>query len=190
MRHYLDLSIRLGEVICIVDPGEAAERDRRMIPELAGSDGTPVDTDIAALGPGLWCEDSPHAGELSVQGIVEDRGRRGRFDDIAGRGWILIGRGSNPADALTAEQHHSWNVIGGRCVQTGAASSGCDGVDVEGTHARWLDSIGAEFVILRPDFYVAARAADAAQLRSCLDAVLSGLHLTTRPAPATARGKR
>jgi hypothetical protein len=39
-----------------------------------------------------------------------------------------------------------------------------DVVDVEGTPTRWLDGIGADFVILRPDFYVAPRPQT---LRSC-----------------------
>lgn len=46
-------------------------------------------------------------------------------------------------------------------------------VDVEGTYASWFDDIGADFVVLRPDFYVAATAASAAQLRSHLDTTLN-----------------
>ncbi|WP_187352028.1 hypothetical protein [Allosaccharopolyspora coralli] len=61
-------------------------------------------------------------------------------------------------------------------------------VDVDGTYARWLDGIGAEFVLLRPDFYVAETAHDPVRLRSHLGTVLNGLHLTTgRPVAAAAR---
>jgi 3-(3-hydroxy-phenyl)propionate hydroxylase len=53
VQHCIDFSMGLGKVICIADPDEAADRDRRMTAELAASDGTPVDTDIAVLGPDL-----------------------------------------------------------------------------------------------------------------------------------------
>lgn len=179
VRHYIDFSMHLGRIICIADEDEADERDRRMITELADSDGNPVDTDIASLGPGLWHDGTAHAGELSVQGIVESNSRRGRFDEVAGRGWIVLGRGSSPADAFTPEQRRRWDDLGGRCVRIGPDGSECDVIDLEGTYTTWLDGIGADFAILRPDFYVAATASDAGALRDSLDLILAGLHLTT-----------
>ncbi|MFC9833289.1 bifunctional 3-(3-hydroxy-phenyl)propionate/3-hydroxycinnamic acid hydroxylase [Rhodococcus sp. NPDC127530] len=188
VQHYIDFSMRLGKIICIADADDAVVRDRQMIAELAASDGTPVDTDIASLGPGLWHTGTAHAGELSVQGIVEADGRRGRFDDVAGRGWTVIGRGASVADVLTDEQRRLWESLDGRCVRIGTAGTDCDVVDVDGTYERWLDEIGADFVILRPDFYVAATAADAATLRESLDTILDGLHLTaTDRAPVATR---
>ncbi|MDT2004089.1 bifunctional 3-(3-hydroxy-phenyl)propionate/3-hydroxycinnamic acid hydroxylase [Rhodococcus opacus] len=186
VHHYIDFSMRLGKIICIADADEAVARDRRMIAELTASDGTPVDTDIASLGPGLWHSGTAHAGELSVQGSVEADGRRGRFDDVAGRGWTVIGRGASPADVLTDEQRRLWGDLDGRCVRIGAAGTDCDVIDVDGTYARWLDEIGANFVILRPDFYVAATAPDAAALRASLDTILDGLHLTMSDRAAVA----
>ncbi|HEY5855444.1 MAG TPA: bifunctional 3-(3-hydroxy-phenyl)propionate/3-hydroxycinnamic acid hydroxylase [Aldersonia sp.] len=178
VQHYIDFSMHLGKIICIADQAEATERDLRMIAELADSDGTPVNSDIASLGPGLWHDGTPHAGELSVQGVVEANGRRDRFDEIAGRGWIALGRGENPAALLTDEQRRLWEGLDGRCVRIGAAGTDCDVVDVDGTYARWLDELGADFVIVRPDFYVAATASDGAGLRASLDLILDGLHLT------------
>ncbi|WP_141921334.1 hypothetical protein [Halopolyspora algeriensis] len=51
-------------------------------------------------------------------------------------------------------------------------------LDVEGAYANWLDDIGADFVILRPDFHVAATTADPVRLRSHLETILNELHLT------------
>ncbi len=176
----------VGEIICIADPEEAAERDRQMIAELAESSGTPVDTDIATLGPGLWCQGSAHAGELSIQGVVETSSGRGRFDDVVGRGWIIIGRDVNPATMLTAEHTRLWEVLAGRCVSIGSTGANTDVRDLDGTYTQWLDDINADFAILRPDFYVAATAADAVELRACLDEILDGLHLRDRsPLPAS-----
>jgi 3-(3-hydroxy-phenyl)propionate hydroxylase len=181
-RHYIEFSMELGKVICITDPDKAAERDRKMIADLEASDGTPVPTDVAQLGKGLWVEGTPHAGELSVQGVVEAGGRRGRFDDVVGRGWMVIGLGKSPKTALTYGQIAALSLLEGRTVTVGPAGSGCDAVDVDGTYARWLEAIGATYVILRPDFYVAATAATEDELRRHFDQVLSGLHLSSVPA--------
>ncbi|WP_190987826.1 bifunctional 3-(3-hydroxy-phenyl)propionate/3-hydroxycinnamic acid hydroxylase [Pseudarthrobacter sulfonivorans] len=183
VRHYIDFSLELGKVICIADPQEAAERDRRMIAEHAASDGVPVDTDIASLGPGLWRAGDAHAGELSVQGIVEANGARGRFDDVVGRGWTVLGRGISPAEMLTERQREQLESLGGHCVRIGAPGTDCDVIDAEGTYTKWFDDLGINFVVVRPDFYVAATAADPAGLRDSLDALIDGLHLGTFELP-------
>lgn len=57
----------------------------------------------------------------------------------------------------------------------------CDAVGEGGIHsityAKWLNGIGAKFVLLRPDFYVAATAATAEELRHRFDEVMSRLHV-------------
>ncbi|WP_081737000.1 bifunctional 3-(3-hydroxy-phenyl)propionate/3-hydroxycinnamic acid hydroxylase MhpA [Arthrobacter sp. MA-N2] len=179
VRHYIDFSMDLGKIICIADPAEAAERDRRMIAEHAVSNGVPVDTDIASLGPGLWRQGSAHAGELSVQGVVEANGRRGRFDDVVGRGWTVVGRGMTGVDMLTSRQAQRLESLGGRCVSIGAPGTDCDVADVDGTYTKWFDDLDINFVIVRPDFYVAATASDAAALRESLDAMFDGLRAGT-----------
>jgi resorcinol 4-hydroxylase (NADPH) len=184
VKHYIDFSMELGKIICIADPKEAGERDRRMIADLAASDGTPVDTDIASLGPGIWCPGSAHAGELSVQGIVEANGRRGRFDDIAGRGWIVLGRGTSPAGMLTEHQQEQLVSLGGRCIRIGATGTDCDITDVNGTYAKWFDGIEANFAILRPDFYVAGTASTPTGLQESFDSILGSLHLASARTPA------
>ncbi|MDJ0105040.1 bifunctional 3-(3-hydroxy-phenyl)propionate/3-hydroxycinnamic acid hydroxylase [Rhodococcus erythropolis] len=188
VHHYIDFSMRLGKIICIADVDEAVARDQQMIAELANSDGEPVDTDIASLGPGVWHAGTAHAGELSVQGIVESNGKRGRFDAVAGRGWTMISRGANATEVLTDKQRRLWESLDGRYVRIGSARTDCDVIDVDGTYTKWLDEIGANFVILRPDFYVAATAPDDATLRDSLDTILDRLYLTTTdPAPVATR---
>jgi 2-polyprenyl-6-methoxyphenol hydroxylase-like FAD-dependent oxidoreductase len=183
VRHYIDFSMELGKIICIADPEEAAARDRRMIAEHAASHGVPVDTDIASLGPGLWLTGAAHAGELSVQGIVEANGRRGRFDDVVGRGWTVMGRGTPPEEMLTAAQLQQLESLGGRCVQIGDRGSEGDVLDVEGTYAKWFDELDINFVVIRPDFYVAATASDLAALRDSVNALFEGLTVATFELP-------
>lgn len=189
VRHYIDFSMDLGKIICIADPEEAAARDERMIAELAASDGTPVDTDIASLGPGIWVDGTAHAGVLSVQGIVEANGERGRFDDVVGRGWIVLGMDEDPAQALSAEQRSALDQIGGRLVTLtadGAADAAEAGrvVDLEGTYRTWLEKLGATYVVLRPDFYVAATAATADELSACVGTVLDRIGVVVPAATA------
>ncbi|MET3354394.1 UNVERIFIED_ORG: 3-(3-hydroxy-phenyl)propionate hydroxylase [Xanthobacter viscosus] len=177
-RHYIEFSMDLGKIICITDPEEADARDRRMIAELAASDGTPVPTDVACLGSGAWVEGTPHAGELSVQGIVSTTERSGRFDDVVGRGWMVLGLGASPEAVLTEQQRAALRFLDGRCVHIGFEGTDCDAVDVNGAYAQWLGRIGARYVVLRPDFYVAASAASEDDLRRVMDQVLERLHLS------------
>jgi len=59
---------------------------------------------------------------------------------------------------------------------------GGDGVvDTEGTFKAWLDQIGATYVLIRPDFYVALTAGDAATLQGRFEKVVAALHLTALP---------
>lgn len=185
-KHYINFSQELGKIICISDPQEAAERDRRMKADLAARNDRPVPTDICQLGPGAWCETTAHAGELSVQGVVEAKGRRDRFDQAVGSGWMIVGLGRDPAEVLAPEQLSHLQMLGGRTVKIGAPGTVCDAVDVEGTYARWLGGLGATFVLMRPDFYVAATAANGRELRTTFDEVMARIHLTAEGRAAVA----
>lgn len=178
-KHYIGFSQELGQIICIADEAAAAERDARMIADLEARASKPVPTDICQLGPGIWCPDSAHAGELSVQGVVEAGGRQGRFDQVVGRGWVLIGYGVDPGEALSDGQRREWDRLGGLSVQVGPPGSGCPVVDVEGTFGLWLDRIDARFVMIRPDFYVALTASTPDGLRQRFMRVLGGLGLAS-----------
>jgi len=177
-KHYIHFSQDLGKIICISDPEEAAERDRRMKAELEARNYKPVPTDVCQLGPGAWHPASAHAGELSVQGVVECAGKRDRFDQVIGYGWIVIGLYVDPADALGPEQLALLESLGGRAVKLEAPSGSSAGgvVDVEGTYARWLEGIGAKYVLLRPDFYVAATALSAQDLRQRFQDVMKRVY--------------
>lgn len=177
VKHYIEFSQALGRIICITDPAEAAARDRQMKVELAERAFKPVPTDICRLGTGLWCSDTKHAGELSVQGVVEASGMSDRFDQVFGQGWVILGLDTDPLDALTPEQRDRFALLDGRGVRIGEPGTPSDAIDVDGTYGRWLGEIGARYVLLRPDFYVAATAATSQDLRRCFDEIASKLHL-------------
>jgi len=185
-RHYIDFSQELGKIICISDPEVAAARDAAMKADLAARDNRPVPTDVCHLGAGAWCAETAAAGELSVQGVVEANGKRDRFDQAVGQGWMVIGLCADPAEALTPGQRTTLAALAGRTVTIGAPGTTCDAIDVEGTYARWLDAIDARYVVLRPDFYVAATAKTPEALRHRFDEVAARLHLTGETAAVAA----
>ncbi len=176
-KHYINFSQELGKIICIADEKEAAERDARMKAELAARNNAPVPTDICHLGHGAWSADAAHAGELSVQGVVEAQGKRDRFDQAVGQGWVLLGLETDPAAALTEAQREQLALLEGFTVKLGRPGTACDVVDVEGTYAKWLSGIDAKYVLLRPDFYVALTANSVDVLQRRFDEVMSQLHL-------------
>ena len=176
-KYFVDFSQQLGDIICISDPEKAAKRDRSMKAALAERDYQPIKVDLVPLGSGVWCEGTAAAGELSTQGVVEVGGERDRFDQAIGQGWMVIGYNANPADALNAQQRDALQRLDGRMIKIGADGTDCDAIDCEGTYAKWLASIDANYFILRPDFYVAATAKSAESLRNHFDEVLSKLYL-------------
>lgn len=176
-KHYINFSQELGQIICIADEAAAAERDARMIAALAESAGKPVPTDICQLGKGAWCADSAHAGELSAQGRVKANGLDDRFDQAVGQGWVLIGYDADPADALTPAQAAQLAALDGITARIGPPGSAAPVIDSDGRFADWLGRIGATYVLIRPDFYVALTADSPALLQARFDTVMAALHL-------------
>jgi 3-(3-hydroxy-phenyl)propionate hydroxylase len=176
-RHYIDFSQELGRIICISDPQEAAERDKTMKAELAARNFEPITGDLVHLGPGIWCDDSAAAGELSTQGIIEAHGKRDRFDQVFGTGWIVIGLEIDPAKVIHPSHLQSLQILDGLTISIGTTGSGCQAIDVEGTYQQWMSEIHSKFIVLRPDFYVAATATTADELNRRLAKLFGKLRL-------------
>ena len=164
-RYYIDFSVNLGKVICISDPEEAAERDVRMKAEYAEQSKTgPLPTHEARLGAGTWIVEDELAGHSSIQGRVAYQGRTGRFDDAVGRyGWYLLSAPEAAGD-ITDAQRAVLAEVGGTALTIGAQDAGADVVDIEGTYTDWFAAHGIRHLLVRPDFYVAFTAKDAAEL--------------------------
>jgi 2-polyprenyl-6-methoxyphenol hydroxylase-like FAD-dependent oxidoreductase len=147
VRGIVDFSMALGRVICVPDPAEAAARDAA----LAAAADSPIPAPAIGLGPGVLHDADPHAGRLFVQGRVERRGVTGRFDDVAGRGWVLVSPCGDPAAALSPDAAAFLARLGGVTAHVAA-----DGPlrDVDGTYGRWFAEAGLGVVLQRPDFYL------------------------------------
>jgi flavoprotein hydroxylase len=146
----IELSVALGRVICVADPAEAAARDQRMIAE-TGAQASPIDAAVPPLGPGCFAPGSPAAGQLFVQDQVRHQGVSGLFDDVAGRGFVLVSPAGDPAAALDAEGAAFFASLGGL---TAHVALGAPIADLAGGYARWFAKHGAAVALVRPDFVV------------------------------------
>ncbi|MQY38736.1 3-(3-hydroxy-phenyl)propionate/3-hydroxycinnamic acid hydroxylase [Streptomyces sp. RB17] len=165
VRHVIELCVGLGQVICVTDPQAAAVRDARMKAALQDPELAPAPPPLPRLGAGLTGS-HPEAGYVSYHGRVTAGGVSGRFDDVLGHGWTVLGRPG--AFAPLPHGTRAWaNDYGLRLVEVG---EGAPVSDDEGVYAAWFDDLDADAVVIRPDFYVY----DACAAQS-LDAVLCRL---------------
>lgn len=168
VRAVIDLSMALGRVICIADPAEARARDERMLAEERARR-APIDAALPPLGPGCFAAGTPGAGSLFVQGRVRCGGREGRFDDVVGGGFALVGLDGDPAAHLDPAQAAFLAALGGVTAHVGA--DGAPVVDLDGRYARWLRGHGAAVALQRPDFHVFGTAPTLADSGTLLDAL-------------------
>jgi 2-polyprenyl-6-methoxyphenol hydroxylase-like FAD-dependent oxidoreductase len=143
-RATIELSVALGRVICVPDPAEAAARDARMIAEMRERGG-PLPALLPPVGPGCF-HASPGAHSLGPQGRVRTEGGDGRFDDVVGRGFVLLSPHGDPAARLDAELAAWFRGIGGLSAHVDPAT------DAGGSYARWFAQQGAAVALQRPDF--------------------------------------
>ncbi|MFZ3117654.1 MAG: bifunctional 3-(3-hydroxy-phenyl)propionate/3-hydroxycinnamic acid hydroxylase [Variovorax sp.] len=151
-RALVEFAVELGKIICLLDPVAAEARDRQLREAREArkeeQDGMPAprlgDSPLLRAG-------DPQAGSLSVQGRIRCFGRIGRFDDLIGNGFVLIGDGHDPASRLGSAQRAFLHELGIRNIGVGPS---CSAQDVDGTYRRWFDTLQCSAVLVRPDFYV------------------------------------
>ena len=159
---FVKFSMSLGQVICLTDPAEAAERDGRMIGEWASARKAPAPP-RPGLGPGL--HEGPHGGELAIQGrVVAGAGQTPMLlDDCLGGPGALLSRTGSVLAGVPAGDRERLRRLGIRLVTLDGGGLQPDDVyvvdDVDGTYSRWLDSLGSpgspvDVVLIRPDFHL------------------------------------
>lgn len=149
VRYFIELSMGLGQVICVTDPQAAAARDTQLKAVLADPTLAPPPPPPPHLGPGIKGS-HPEAGHVSIQGDVAFDGVEGKFDDVLGYGWTVLARPG--ALARLGQGIREWaQTYGIRLFEVG---EGARVADVAGTYAEWFDALSTDAVIIRPDFYV------------------------------------
>src|SRR5207244_11941560 len=131
------------------DPEQAAARDGAMI-AAARETGLSPPLPMPPIGPGLVADGDPLAGRLFPQGEVRRGDTIGRFDDVVGRGFTLLGGAGDPAGVLPPDLAAFFASLDGISVHV---APGGPVHDLNGTYARWFAEHGVGVVLRRPDFY-------------------------------------
>ncbi|MFN0160138.1 MAG: bifunctional 3-(3-hydroxy-phenyl)propionate/3-hydroxycinnamic acid hydroxylase [Burkholderiales bacterium] len=145
VRAFIELAVKLGDMIQTVDPEVAAERDRR----LAAGDPEVITFPAPGLGPGVREDAAAPVGQPFPQPPLADGHL---LDNALGGQFGLIGRAKllGTADEATRQRLRETRVV-----------------ELDDRHPAlrdWLDAHDAGAVLLRPDRYVAGVARDAAGL--------------------------
>jgi 2-polyprenyl-6-methoxyphenol hydroxylase-like FAD-dependent oxidoreductase len=149
-------SAAVGQNVIERDPQRAAERDERLIALQAANDSVQDSRLIAFRVPGfeagVIAKGAPAAGDAFGQGRVRYNGAAGLFDDVAGRGWLILARTGDPAATLSPEDASFWRSLGGNTLRLGTAPG--DVEDVDGYYTSVLDEYGCDVIVKRPDYYI------------------------------------
>jgi 2-polyprenyl-6-methoxyphenol hydroxylase-like FAD-dependent oxidoreductase len=163
---FIDFSMALGRIICVTDPEQARQRDEAM--KAALDAGAPAPPPAPRLGEGL--HQGQAGGYLSRQGRITtpefDQPRL--YDDVFGPGSLILGS-PELAGTLTEDEVQALSRVGMTVTafEPGAGTH-APGIqkfhDTTGVYRSWFDELGAEAVLVRPDFYVYGTASTAEQL--------------------------
>jgi 2-polyprenyl-6-methoxyphenol hydroxylase-like FAD-dependent oxidoreductase len=179
---WMNLSREIGLPCVVTDPAIAEMRDQGMKAALADPSLIPPFPQIP--GPTSFVRpDDPTAGTVGYQGMVQVDGSTGLFDDLVGKGWVLLTTDAATLTSLTDRQRDFIDRIGIVTAHVGASGSGAPVIDVDGTYSTWLTALGRTTVLVRPDFWLFGSVADPADAGLLLDSLAEGFagHF---PAPA------
>ncbi|MHC5908236.1 bifunctional 3-(3-hydroxy-phenyl)propionate/3-hydroxycinnamic acid hydroxylase MhpA [Streptomyces sp. S6] len=174
-------SVQLGRVICVTDAGAAAERDATILAGRRGR-GPTVPDPARPLTEGLLHrgeDGSPvsPAGEVAPQGRVRGTGGSGLFDDVVGRGFVLLL--AQDADAGLDEGRSAFLTDLGAHVVRLLPGDGTPRVgavaDVDGVHRAFLARHGADAVLIRPDHHVFGAGSGPGAAADLVDGLRAGL---------------
>jgi flavoprotein hydroxylase len=179
VRQWINFSAALGEVICVLDEEQAAERDARMLAGGANPAEVLPSAPPQRLGDGLFLRQAC-AGVHFIQAPVEKDGRRGLFDDVIGTGFMLIGVDEQAVDGVGARTESHIAAIGGQILHlSDAPDNSARGFrDLSGAYREWFEKNGAAAVLVRPDFYVYGIAANANEVPGLGESLVFDLRLT------------
>jgi 2-polyprenyl-6-methoxyphenol hydroxylase-like FAD-dependent oxidoreductase len=188
-------SMRVGQHVNERDPEKVKRRDAELVAlqaAKAAAKSAPTPQLIAFRVPGFSAGFigrplnglTRGAGDAFVQGKVRRNGTEGLFDDVAGRGFMIVSRNCDPEAALTAEDRALWQKLGGRFVSldvAGGTSTTNVIVDLEKCYGRLMDEYACDVIVKRPDHYIFAACPSAADLPAIMADLRAQLAASTRP---------
>jgi flavoprotein hydroxylase len=160
-------SVQLGRVICVTDPVAAEERDATVLANRRGKPPTRPEP-AKPLTTGLLHQ-RPPAGEVVSQGRVRRHGRTGLFDDVVGRGFVLLTT-DDPRTTLDEDRLAFLTELDTKVVRLLPPGSTEDGVvDVDEVYRPYLARFGATSLLVRPDYHVYGAANDPGGAKELID---------------------
>ncbi len=181
VRAVIDASVAMGQVVCISDPAQAAQRDEAYL-----SGKVPPLPPFPGLTDGLICVAQSSAqggiaGQLSVHGPVLNGDTAMRYDDALHNGFHVIALDADPDEHLDAPTRAALERIGANTVgitqDESKAVAGRVLFDVSGKYAAFFAGHGAKAIVVRPDYYVFGAVDDLSSLPSLVDKLTSRLSL-------------
>lgn len=168
----IEISMQLGQIICVPDPQAAAGRDEAFFsgnvpppPEFPGLVGGMIDSDTAGAPKGL-------AGKLLPHGEVTIGGKTTRLDDLReGIGFTLLVNGISHED-MTPAVGAALKALNCQVVPFSATEFSDD----TGRLTEMFKASGAKAILARPDFYAYGSANSAAEAEVML--VKAAAHFT------------
>ncbi|MEU3508240.1 bifunctional 3-(3-hydroxy-phenyl)propionate/3-hydroxycinnamic acid hydroxylase [Streptomyces longwoodensis] len=174
VQHAIGMSMALGQVICVLDPDEAAARDQRMIAAGADPQYALPPTPPPVLGDGVLQRAAdgtraPGVGHLTPQYRVTHEGRTALLDDLTGTGFTLLTDGTVPLEALDSADRDFLAAIGVSVVPLHALSAPEGGyLDAPDGYLPPMREHGHVAAIVRPDFYLFGAATDGPGLKDLI----------------------
>jgi 2-polyprenyl-6-methoxyphenol hydroxylase-like FAD-dependent oxidoreductase len=175
VQHAISMSIALGEVICVLDPHAAAERDRRMIADGAEAERVLPPMPPPVLGDGVLQTDAaglrlPTVGHLTPQHRVRHGGASGPLDDVTGFGFTILSDGPTPGDLLDENTRAFLASIGATVLAL------TPDTDLDNAYLPRLREHGHAAAIIRPDFYLYGTATSADDLNALINQLRTQLN--------------
>ena len=172
-----------GKIIGELDPAAAAARDQRLRAELkSGKAETIRQKFIPDLASGLIATCNKLAGRLFVQPHVRAvDGSVRRLDDLLKPEFALVTATQEAMSWMSEASFSCWQQLGGERVVIADAgdSSTRDGiatvVESDGIFTNWMRENQVSAVIVRPDRYAFASAANADELNTSMENLIKGL---------------
>lgn len=187
VQHAIGMSMALGQVICVLDPDEAAERDARMIATGADPRHALPATPPPVLGDGVLRqtahgERAANVGHLTPQYEVTYQGRTALLDSLTGGGFTILTDGHQPADAINEADRDFLAGIKATIVPLYGENAPADGyLDKEAGYLPHLREHGHVAAVVRPDFYLFGAASTGTELRELIGQLSEQLHHPASP---------
>ncbi|MGW2425335.1 bifunctional 3-(3-hydroxy-phenyl)propionate/3-hydroxycinnamic acid hydroxylase MhpA [Streptomyces sp. NPDC001709] len=176
-------SVQLGRVICVTDPEAAEERDATVLAGRRGRTAPGAPEPAKPLSAGLLRQPTADpAGAVVPQARVSARGGTGLFDEVVGRGFVLLST-DDPRSALGEDRCSFLAALGTHMVRLlppgtaeDTAAGLTDVIDTDGVYRAYLADHRATAVLVRPDYHIFGTANGPADTAALIDALHTGLN--------------